>query len=89
MRRPQDDASRPILLSLLELILQYCRRFYARQFTDQARRQGNSQRVGPTDLLTRFEQLLTRYYDEGRQAAQGCTAEAQESHPSGADRNAR
>lgn len=71
MRRPQDDASRPILLSLLELILQYCRRFYARQFTDQARRQGDARRGGPTDLLTRFEQLLTRYYDEGRQAAQG------------------
>ncbi|RNC63438.1 AraC family transcriptional regulator [Proteiniphilum sp. X52] len=63
IRGKRDEAQQPILISLLDLILQYCRRFYIRQF--------KAMQPQSTDLLTRFEHLLAKYYDENRQAEHG------------------
>lgn len=59
MRGDHDEAQRSILLALLELVLQYCRRFYLRQFHTMQPQGGN--------LLARFERLLRQYYDDGLQ----------------------
>lgn len=55
----QDDIIRDYIL----LILDYCRRFYARQFKEMGTEGG--------DLLSRFQQLLIDYYDHGLQHEQG------------------
>ncbi|WP_300727952.1 AraC family transcriptional regulator [uncultured Bacteroides sp.] len=51
---PVDKHSRNLLNVQIELILDYCMRFYDRQFCTRAK--VNS------DILTRFEQLLNDYY---------------------------
>lgn len=63
IRLPSDGSTDAILLSLLELVLEHCRRFYTRQFQTEG--------AGASGLLTRFEQLLEQYYEDGRQAEEG------------------
>lgn len=54
-----DKHSRTLLVNHIELLLNYCMRFYERQFTTRSK--VNS------DVLTRFERLLDEYF-EGEQA---------------------
>lgn len=63
MQHGTDELTDHILLAHLELVLQYCRRFYARQFKT-ATPQNN-------DLLSRFEQLLENYYEKNLQTEHG------------------
>lgn len=58
-----DDHTRHIVVARLQLILEYIARFYSLQLSLQT----NSS----SDLLTRFENLLTRYYAEGLQQSLG------------------
>lgn len=58
-----DDRSDSIVKDYILLILDYCNRFYARQFKEQA---------GPnSDILERFQQVLNNYYRDGLQEQQG------------------
>ena len=56
-----DKHSHTLLVNHIELLLNYCMRFYERQFTTRSK--VNS------DVLTRFERLLDEYF-EGEQAEQ-------------------
>ena len=58
-----DAHTQPIVVAHLQLILEYIARFYARQLS--------LQKKSSNDLLTRFENLLQRYYDEGMQRTHG------------------
>lgn len=55
----QDDIIRDYIL----LILDYCKRFYHRQFKEIA--------TTGSDILSRFQQLLIDYYDRGLQSQRG------------------
>ena len=60
---PDDGCRDSIIVGLIDIVLQYCSRFYNRQFSSH--RQQNS------DILTRFEQLMHSYYDSERQLTDG------------------
>lgn len=53
-----DQHSQTLIVSNIELLLNYCARFYGRQFI--TRRRVN------TDLLSQFERLLTTYFQAGK-----------------------
>jgi AraC family transcriptional regulator, transcriptional activator of pobA len=53
-----DQFSQDVMISHLELLLNYCNRFYNRQFL--TRKGANS------DLLTKMESLLNDYFDKGK-----------------------
>ncbi len=57
------DGTQHILVAYLQLVLKYISRFYVRQLSLQTK--------SSSDLLTRFENLLRSYYDEGRQQTYG------------------
>ncbi|QNP51696.1 helix-turn-helix domain-containing protein [Hymenobacter qilianensis] len=58
--QPIDTFSQDVLVSQLEVLLNYANRFYHRQFL--------TRRTAEHDLLTRFEALLTTYFaEEGEQ----------------------
>ena len=59
----QDNGQDDIIRDYILLILDYCKRFYHRQFKEIATT-GN-------DILSRFQQLLIDYYDRGLQRQQG------------------
>ena len=52
-----------IVKDYILLILDYCNRFYARQFKDLS--------TAVVNILARFQRLLTDYYDQGLQAKYG------------------
>ena len=52
-----DQHSRSIIISYIQLVLEYIARYYAKQLSTEATKSN--------DLLTRFENLLNRYYNEG------------------------
>ncbi len=58
-----DAFSHQIIIKQIELLLNYCDRFYHRQFL--TRKQGNN------SLLSNFERLLEEYYDEKKNQIQG------------------
>lgn len=58
-----SDYRNSIVVSLIDVVLQYCMRFYDRQF--RTRQSGNN------DVLSRFEQFLNRYYDTDLQLTEG------------------
>lgn len=58
-----SDSRDAIVVSLIDVVLQYCLRFYARQFS--------TRKVESRDVLARFERFLNDYYATGRQAAEG------------------
>ena len=58
-----DGHTQHIITAYLQLILEHIARYYARQLSMQIQ--------SSSDLLTRFENLLKRYYDEGQQLAHG------------------
>lgn len=61
---PDAPRQQQILTTYLQLILEYCSRFYQRQFRTEAVRCNN-------DLLKRFGKLLHQYYKENRQQRYG------------------
>lgn len=61
---PDADGQTPyIIVAYLQLILEYIARYYASQLSSQVQ--------SSSDLLTRFENLLKRYYEEGLQLTYG------------------
>ena len=58
-----DDHTQHIIVAYLQLILEQIARYYASQLSMQTQ--------ASNDLLTRFENLLKRYYDEGLQLTHG------------------
>ena len=61
---PDTDGQTPyIIVAYLQLILEYIARYYAGQLSSQVQ--------SSSDLLTRFENLLKRYYEEGQQLTYG------------------
>ena len=57
LRGGDDEHQRHIIVSYIELVLEHVARFYAKQLSLQTAK--------TNDLLTRFENLLNRYYAEG------------------------
>lgn len=49
-----DRLSKPVITSLIETMLNYCQRFYERQF--------ETRKVANSDILARFETLLDNYF---------------------------
>ena len=60
---PQDEYNRTILVAYIEVLLNYCMRFYGRQFA--------TRKAASKDILARFERLLTEYFDSGEQTRHG------------------
>jgi AraC family transcriptional regulator, transcriptional activator of pobA len=58
-----DEFTDEVLVSHIELVLNYCRRFYARQFN--TRTQANQ------DVVARLEQFLVEYFDSKRPTEEG------------------
>ena len=58
-----DGHTQHIITAYLQLILEHIARYYASQLSQQIQ--------SSSDLLTRFENLLKRYYDEGLQLTRG------------------
>ncbi len=58
-----DGHTQHIIVAYLQLILEHIARYYASQLSQQIQ--------SSSDLLTRFENLLKRYYDEGLQQTHG------------------
>ena len=58
-----DGHTQHIIVAYLQLILEHIARYYSRQLSQQIQ--------FSNDLLTRFENLLKRYYDEGLQLTHG------------------
>ena len=52
-----DQHTRHIITAIIQLVLEHIARFYAKQLSSEAAKSN--------DLLTRFENLLNRYYSEG------------------------
>ena len=63
LEHPADKFSRQLFVSNIEVLLNYCVRFYERQFA--TRKDLNN------DVLARFEQLLDEYWDSGEAKIHG------------------
>lgn len=63
LQHPIDKFSKSLIISNIEVLLNYCMRFYERQFI--TREDMNH------DALTRFEQLLNDYWDSGMSKQHG------------------
>lgn len=63
LRSRRDSVQDSIIVSYIELVLNYCHRFYSRQFL--TRKPENN------DVLIRFDDVLRRYFDENRQLSDG------------------
>lgn len=59
----RDDFQDTIIVAYLEVLLNYCRRFYNRQFL--------TRKIENTDLLKKFRSLLCAYYDDRKQLSLG------------------
>ena len=58
-----DCHTQHIVVAYLQLVLEHIARYYSRQLSQQIQ--------SSSDLLTRFENLLKRYYDQGLQLTHG------------------
>ena len=63
MTSEADDMQDDIIRDYIQLILDYCNRFYARQFKEMT--------AGGSDILSRFQQVLIDYYEQGKQRQDG------------------
>ncbi|EDM38869.1 transcriptional regulator [Pedobacter sp. BAL39] len=61
LEHPTDKHSRKLIVSNIELFLNYCERFYDRQFI--------SREFVNKDVLTKFEDLVDRYFREDQRLA--------------------
>lgn len=62
-RHGSEAESDRIVKDLIQLVLDYCSRFYIRQFKDVA--------TGENNILTRFQQVLDDYYEGNKQYKKG------------------
>lgn len=60
---PKDESQDSIVVGLIGLLLNYCQRFYNRQF--------QTRKIANNNILSRFESLLNEYYKENRQLELG------------------
>ncbi|TNE55381.1 MAG: AraC family transcriptional regulator [Bacteroidetes bacterium] len=58
-----DRHSQSLLISNLELLLNYCQRFYERQF--------HTRKEAHSDVVSKVEQLIRTYFEEGKQLEHG------------------
>lgn len=58
-----DELSQDVIVSYLEVLLNYSNRFYKRQFI--------TRKIVNNDLLTKVEQLLERYFDDEKSLKKG------------------
>jgi len=58
-----DDFSQDLIVSHIELLLNYCKRFYSRQFITRAKVN--------KDVVSRFEEYLTEYFDSDKPETAG------------------
>jgi AraC family transcriptional regulator, transcriptional activator of pobA len=58
-----DDFSQDVVMSQLELLLNYANRFYKRQFI--------TRKAASNDLLLKLEDILTKHFDGGQSSGQG------------------
>ena len=63
LSKPADEHQDAILVGYIGLVLNYCQRFYDRQFI--------TRKPENTDVLMRFDALLHTYYEESRQLSLG------------------
>ena len=63
LERPVDRMSRKVLTSHIQLLLDYCLRFYGRQFA--------TRETVNRDVLTRFESLVKDYFDSEKPQMEG------------------
>lgn len=63
LHHAMDDNSKPLIISYLELLLNYSKRFYERQFISRSQ-------TNP-DFLSRFERILEDYFNTGQLLRQG------------------
>lgn len=61
--QPKDKAQNRILVGYIQLILDYCQRFYDRQFL--------TRQIENSDILMRFESLLKDYFEQNMQLRNG------------------
>ena len=63
LRRPMDKVSRRLIVSHVEVLLNYCLRFYERQFASRSELNRNA--------VSRFEDLLDEYFKDGKPEENG------------------
>ncbi|MGN1237460.1 MAG: helix-turn-helix domain-containing protein [Muribaculaceae bacterium] len=63
LQSPVDDMQSPIVIDYIGLLLNYCKRFYDRQFM--------TRKMENVDVLNRFRSLLDEYYENKLQLKQG------------------
>lgn len=63
LQKRHDEQQDAILVSYIELILNFCQRFYNRQFL--------TRKLENSDILMRFNNLLQNYYEEKQQLTRG------------------
>ena len=68
-----DQISRDVLLSQIELLLNYSKRFYTRQFI--------TRKIGSSDLLVRFEAVLSDYFNSDKPSLSGLPTVVQLASP--------
>lgn len=68
-----DQISQDVLLSQIELLLNYSKRFYTRQFI--------TRKTGSSDLLVRFEAILSEYFDSDQPSLTGLPTVVQLASP--------
>lgn len=63
INRPVDRFTKKLIVSNLEILLDYCLRFFDRQF--------NTRKLVNKDVLTRFEDYLDNYFRSGKAETEG------------------
>lgn len=63
INKPRDNHQDKIIVSYIELMLNFCQRFYDRQFM--------TRKLDNTDILTRFHDILKEYYSTELQLQHG------------------
>lgn len=63
LQKPHDELQNAILIAYIELVLNFCQRFYNRQFT--------TRKLENSDILIKFDNLLNDYYEKNTQLTLG------------------
>ena len=63
LEKKPDELQRAILVGYIELMLNFCQRFYNRQFV--------TRKIENSDILVRFDRLLRRYFEDKLQLTLG------------------
>lgn len=63
INKPADSHQNDIIVNYIELMLNFCQRFYDRQFL--------TRKLENSDILTRFQNVLKEYYSSGEQLRSG------------------